>query len=85
MPNFFAHCDNLMVIIIKQKYKFVNRNISKSINSETSYKTKTSISKTEEAKKIIVKNKEYVEDLKQGFSSIKRSFEELSMLIAKHR
>jgi|GEM_PF-466734 len=45
--------------------------------------TKTSISKTEEAKKIIVKNKEYVEDLKQGFSNIKHSFEELSMLISK--
>jgi len=45
--------------------------------------TKTSISKTEEAKKIIVKNKEYVEDLKQGFSSIKHSFEEFSILILK--
>jgi methyl-accepting chemotaxis protein len=45
--------------------------------------TQTSISKTEEAKKVIIKNKDYIEDLKQGFFSIKNSFEELSMLIAK--
>lgn len=45
--------------------------------------TQTSISKTGEAKKVIIKNKDYIEDLRQGFFSIKNSFEELSMLIAK--
>ena len=37
--------------------------------------TQTSISKTGEAKKVIIKNKDYIEDLRQGFFSIKNSFE----------
>lgn len=44
---------------------------------------KESISKTEDAKKTITKNSEYLSELKENFYSIKNSFDELSSLISK--
>ncbi|MGC9144118.1 methyl-accepting chemotaxis protein, partial [Hydrogenobaculum sp.] len=42
-----------------------------------------SISKTEDAKKTITKNSEYLDELKESFYSMKNSFDELSSLISK--
>ncbi len=45
--------------------------------------TKRSISKTDSAKQVILKNSEYAKDLKESFVAVKQGFQELSLLISK--